>query len=75
MIEELADILLERRIDDREDALAAARAILERLAKPSEKMLEAGAEQLFGSANDDWKVDAGLVYAAMLSAIDEKEVG
>ena len=34
----------------------------------TEAMLEAGADQLFGAADDDWKVDAREIYEAMIAA-------
>ena len=33
---------------------------------PSEAMLDAGADQLFGAANDDWHIDAANIYRAMI---------
>lgn len=51
------------------------RAILERMREPTEAMLDAGADQLVGSASEDWQDDAKRVFVSMLSAIDEKGVG
>lgn len=48
-----------------EMADAAVRALME----PDEEMKQSGAEELFGSADDDWTVDACRVFCAMLKPL------
>lgn len=36
--------------------------------EPTTEMMEAGADNLFGSASDDWKDDARVIWNAMLAA-------
>lgn len=51
-----------------------ARAALTALLAPTEAMTEAGGDNLFGSAHDDWSVDAREVFVASIqAALDEKE--
>lgn len=47
---------------------AAIASVLEAMGEPNNTALQAGADQLFGAVHDDWKVDAGLIWQAMLDA-------
>lgn len=59
---------LAQRIVDREwpRHVSAARAAIRALLEPDEGMRRAGADELFGSVEDDWTVDARRVFRAML---------
>jgi hypothetical protein len=39
---------------------------------PSEAMRDAGADNLFGAANDDWGQDAAAIYTAMIQAAKDE---
>lgn len=52
----------------REIADAAIAAVLDAMQEPNTATLQAGADRLFGAANDDWTVDAKEVWQAMLDA-------
>jgi hypothetical protein len=43
-----------------------ARAAIEAMRQPNEAMRQAGADNLFGAASDDWKDDAGAIWSAMI---------
>ena len=53
---------------------SAARAALTALLDPTAAMAQAGADNLVGSATDDWSEDARVIWRAMIqAALDEKE--
>jgi hypothetical protein len=45
-----------------------ARAAIEAMREPTETMRQAGADNLFAAASDDWKDDAGGIWTAMIDA-------
>ena len=49
-----------------QDYLNTARAAVQALLEPDEGMKRAGADELFGSVEEDWTVDARRVFRAML---------
>lgn len=54
------------------DAEEIVRAVLLAIREPSEGMKSAGAENLFGSASENWGDDARQVYRAMIDkALEE----
>lgn len=56
-----------------EMAEAALDAALLVLSEPDEGMVEAGVEHLFGWADDDPRVDARMIFSAMLSTLRSPE--
>jgi hypothetical protein len=44
----------------------AASAAIEAMREPTVAMRQAGADNLFGAASDDWKDDAGAIWSAMI---------
>ena len=57
------------------DADAAIASVLDAMGEPNNTALQAGADQLFGAVHDDWKVDAGLIWQAMLAAFRTEALG
>ncbi|MFM9829715.1 MAG: hypothetical protein ACKVOB_13400 [Sphingomonas sp.] len=49
--------------------LDAARAVLTALREPSNAVLDAGADNLVGSVDDDWRGDALIIWRAMIDTI------
>jgi hypothetical protein len=47
---------------------ALARAAIKAMREPTETMRQAGADNLFAAASDDWKDDAGTIWSAMIDA-------
>lgn len=56
-----------------EMATAAFDAFLGVIIDPGDDAREAGAQMLFGSAHDDWRIDAQGVWSAMIAALKEGE--
>lgn len=50
-------------------AMEAARAVLTALREPSNAVLDAGADNLVGSIDDDWRGDALIIWRAMIDSI------
>ncbi|MDR6789540.1 hypothetical protein J2Y58_002913 [Sphingomonas sp. BE138] len=48
------------------ELVTLARAAIQALLEPDEGMKRAGADELFGSVEDDWTVDARRIFQAML---------
>ena len=51
------------------EVLSLVRAVLTALREPSNAVLDAGADNLVGSVNDDWRGDALIVWRAMIDSI------